>query len=168
MNERGWGWTPSEIRQTQLVEWLVPQWSEQYVPVRPFYDALADQSANTFPVAYADLKFLEEQSLIAQAAGMGGIEALDVMPTAQARALVEQLKATRADKRLRKSACRDAMVAWLYSVDAVSPDIHPVREWMLGDSRHGVWFAEAFSPGDLDAAAAWLHRQDLIEGPTID
>jgi hypothetical protein len=40
MNERGWGWTASEIRRAQLVEWIVPQSGVEYVPVGPFYKAL--------------------------------------------------------------------------------------------------------------------------------
>jgi hypothetical protein len=138
------------------------------VPVKPFYDALPDQSANTFQVVYSDLKLLEERSLIDQAAGLGGIEALHVMATAQAQAFVEQLQATRSNRRLRKIASRDAMVAWLYSVDATAPDYQPVREGMLDDPRYGTWLAERLSPGDLDVAAAWLHQQGLVEGVTID
>jgi len=164
MNERGWGWTPSEIRQIQLVEWLVPQWSEQYVPVKPFYDALADQGANTSPVAYADLKLLEERSLIDWAAGIGGIEVIDVMPKAEARGLAEQLHAARANKRLRKAACRDAMVDWLHSHDATSDADMLNRETMLADQPWGMWFAEPFSDDDLDAASAWLDRQGLVKG----
>jgi transposase len=45
----------------------------------------------------------------------------------------------RADKRLRKAACRDTMVDWLYSHDAVSPMTQPARDEMLSDLRWGVW-----------------------------
>ncbi len=48
MDERGWGWTASEIRRAQLIEWIVPQSGDVFVPVRPFYEALPDQEANTF------------------------------------------------------------------------------------------------------------------------
>jgi hypothetical protein len=49
MDHRGWGWTQSEVRQAQLVEWLVPQSSSvTYVPVGPFYDALQDQGYSPF------------------------------------------------------------------------------------------------------------------------
>jgi len=167
MNERGWGWTASEIRQIQLIEWIVPQPTEHFVPVKPFYDDLPDQAANTFQVAHADLKLLEERSLIDQASGLGGMDGLDVMATPQARALAEQLEATRANKRLRRSACRDAMIAWLYSADATSPRNQPARDAMLDESQYCVWFAETFSPSDLDTAAAWLRRQGLVEGIVV-
>jgi hypothetical protein len=35
---------------------------------------------------------------------------------------------------------------------------------MLKDPRFGFWFAEPFSEGDLDAAAAWLFGQGLVAG----
>lgn len=79
MDARGWGWTPSEIRQAQLIEWIVPQTAEHYLQVKPFYDALPDQSANTFQVAHSDLRSLERRSLAGLAAGLGGIESLDVL-----------------------------------------------------------------------------------------
>jgi hypothetical protein len=40
MQERGWGSSATEIRQAQLIEWLVPQSSSAtYVSVKPPYDA---------------------------------------------------------------------------------------------------------------------------------
>jgi hypothetical protein len=39
---------------------------------------------------------------------------------------------------------------------------------MLADPRYGTWLAEPFLEADLDAAAAWLHRQRLIDGMTVD
>ena len=99
---------------------------------------------------------------------MGGIRALHVHHTQGARDLAEQLQAARANKRLPKSACRDAMADWLHSRDATSPDPDlPDRDEMLADPQRGVWFAEPFSADDLDAAAACLHRQGLVKGIMI-
>jgi hypothetical protein len=39
---------------------------------------------------------------------------------------------------------------------------------MLDDSRHGTWFAEPFTEKDLDTAAAWLQRQEMVDGITVD
>ena len=167
MDQRGWGWSTSEIRQAQLVEWIAQQPADQYVSVEAFYYALPDQAMNAWEVAHGDLKLLEERSLIGLTAAMGGIRALHVHHTQGARDLAEQLQAARANKRLRKAACRDAMVDWLYSRDATSPDPDmPDRDEMLADPQRGVWFAEPFSDADLDAAAAWLHRQGLVDGIT--
>src|ERR1700735_3549229 len=130
MDERGWGWTTSEIRQTQLVEWIVPQSADTYVPVKPFYDELADQDALTLAVVHGDLQSLQQCSLIDLAAGLGGLESYDVLATPEARRLVEELQARRVSKRLRKAACRDAMVDWLYSRDALSPLAQPARDEM--------------------------------------
>ncbi|HEY1624552.1 MAG TPA: hypothetical protein VGG16_12205 [Streptosporangiaceae bacterium] len=171
MDERGWGWTASQIRQIRLIEWVAAQSAGRpavYIDVKPFYDALPDQSENEFEIAYADLKLLEEQRLITQASGLGGIESLAVMITPQARDLLEQVRAARANKSQRKSACRNAMVAWLYSIDATNDTNMPVRDAMLNDVQHGIWLAEPFVPADLADAAAWLHRQGLIKGILID
>jgi len=73
-----------------------------------------------------------------------------------------------ANKRLRKTACRDAMVDWLYSRDALSPLAQPARDEMLNDPHWSVWFAQPFSIADLDAAAAWLHRHGLVKGIMVD
>jgi hypothetical protein len=70
--------------------------------------------------------------------------------------------------RQRKAACRDAMVDWLYAQDATSSLTQPARDQMLDDPRWGTWLAEPFSADDLDAAAAWLHRQHLVDGMTVD
>jgi hypothetical protein len=64
MNERGWGWLDSEIRQIQLLEWIVPQSANTYVPIKPFYDGLGDRGDLTFHVMRDDLKDLERRSLI--------------------------------------------------------------------------------------------------------
>jgi hypothetical protein len=169
MEERGWGWTASQARQVRFVEWLVPQSSSvTYVPVKPFYDAEPEQDALTIRVVHDELRELERRSLIDLAAGMGGIEAFDALAAAQGRRLAEELQARRADKRLRKAACRDAMVDWLYARDATSSLTQPARDKMLAYPRWGTWLAEPFSADDLDAAAAWLERQGMVKGVKVD
>jgi len=84
------------------------------------------------------------------------------------RDLVEELQNTRADKRQRKAACRDAMVDWLYSQDATTAADNLVRNAMLDDPRHGLWWAEPFTARDLDDAAAWLKRNGLVDGPMVE
>jgi len=169
MGERGWGRTASKIRQVRFIEWLVPQSSSAtYVPVKPFYDAQPDPDALTIRVVHDELRELEQRSLIQLAAGLGGIEEFDALATAQGCLLAEDVQARRADKRLRRAACRDAMVDWLSSQDAWTPQRQPARDRMLADPRYGTWLAEPFSEADLDDAAAWLHRQHLVDGITID
>lgn len=141
---------------------------ELYVPVKPFYDDLDDQAADTFDTAYSDLKLLEDRSLITQVSGIGGLDAFDARVTPYAISLIEKMRSARADKRERRVAGRDAMVAWLYSRDATSPGSQPVRDTMLDDVHHGYWLAERFSPGDLSGAAAWLRRQGLADGVMVD
>jgi len=139
------------------------------VEVEPFYTALPGHE-NTFEIAHGDLAVLEREGMFTGAHGVGGIESLAVRPTGDARAWADQLQAMRANRQLRKAACRDAMVDWLYSSDAVSshPHSRAIRDHMLADPARGMWFAEPFTPADLDAAAAWLHRHDLVEGLMVE
>jgi hypothetical protein len=167
MSERGWGWTRAEIRQVHLAEWLARQSADQYISVVEFYDALPDQSMNNWDAAHSDLKSLEERGMISLSVAMGGIRGLHVSPGQGVRDLAEELKAVRANKRMRKAACRDAMVDWLHSLDATSELEMPVRDAMLDDPRHGIWFGEPFTADDLDEAAAWLERQGLVKGISV-
>lgn len=134
--------------------------------VKDFYYGRPDQSENDFGVAYADLRHLEEQDLIAQASGMGGMESLAAMVTARGHDFLEQLAAQRADKVQRRIACRDAMVAWLYSCDALNTSSQPVREWMLRNPKYGTWLAQPFQAADLADATGWLSDQGLARGLT--
>lgn len=168
MNERGWGLTSSEVRQLRLAEWIDRQQPDTYFSVEAFYDSLADQSANNWDAAHSDLKYLEKRGLIKLSVAMGGISAMHVGAAQGVRDLAEELRSTRADKRQRKTACRDAMVDWLYSQDATTAAENLVRNAMLDDPRHGLWWGEPFAAKDLDDAAAWLKRNGMVDGPTFE
>jgi hypothetical protein len=90
------------------------------------------------------------------------------MLTAQSHDFVEQLRAQRAHKVQRRTACRDAMVAWLYTADATNVDQMVLRKLMLQDRQHGMWLAAPFDSIDLADAAAWLREQRLVDGLEID
>lgn len=171
MNERGWDWTASEIRRVQLLEWVAKQSVArlgEYIEVKAFYDARPDQSENTGEVAFDDLTSLTEARLILNGSGIGGIESLAAMLTAQGHDLLEQLRAQRAHKSQRRMACRDAMVSWLYAADATIDERMVLRERMLEDAQHGMWLAAPFAPLDLADAAVWLRDQDLVDGLQVD
>jgi hypothetical protein len=164
MDERGWRWNSSEIRQVRLVEWISRQEGDS-CRISEFYDSLPDQAMNRWDVAHDDLKRLENRSLILQFfEGGGGIQGMEVLPAPQMRDLAEEIRDKRANRPGRRVACRDAMVAWLWSHDAISPASRQIREEMLKQPRYGTWFAESFSDADLDTAAGWLHRQGLVDG----
>ncbi len=135
--------------------------------VAQFYDALPDQSMNTYVVALDDVNALESRSLLELANSFGSVMALEVLATPEGRTFTENLQTARRNKQRRRSACRDAMVDWLYSGDVTSPP-GAVRDRMLQDPEHSYFFAELFSAGDLDSAAAWLYRQSLVRGTMID
>lgn len=167
MNDRGWGWTPTEIREAQLIEWISEQSPDQFISVQQFYENLPDPWTNSWDVAYADLQRLERQSLVKQSTSMGGMSGLRIHQFQGARAAAEEMHAMRSDKRTRRQACRDAMVDWLHALDATRPDEMANRDDMLADPRHGIWFAQPFSDTDLDEAAAWLKRNGLVDGVEV-
>ena len=167
---RGWDWPAPKIRRVHLVEWVVQRSAEEpddvYVSLDSFYRALPDQSMNTYVIALDDVNSLERDSLIELANSFGSVVALAARSTPEGRAFADDLQATHSNTQRRRSACRDAMVDWLYSRDAVNPP-GADRDKMLQDQR-GYFFAEPFTANDLDAAAAWLSRQGLVGGGTID
>jgi hypothetical protein len=121
---------------------------------------------NTYVTALDDVSDLERRSLLELANSFGGVESLAVRATPEGRAFTEDLQVARSSKQRRRSACRDAMVDWLYSGDAVTPP-GVVRDTMMQDPRRNCFFAEPFSADDLDAAAAWLYRQGLVGGTLV-
>lgn len=173
MTERGWGWTASKIRQTQLTVWIASQLpgsglvAAQDFSVASFYAALPDQSVNNREVVVSDLEALKRARLINFQAPFGGIEHIHVQATQGGRDQAEAWRQVRTNPRLRKQACRDALVSWLHGED--SSELHlPVVERMLTDPRHGLFFAEPFSGTDVDEASAWLERNGLVKGPKVD
>jgi hypothetical protein len=122
MDERGWGWTASEIRRAQLAEWIAQRpLAVQFTP-EEFYNALPGQEMNAGDVAFGDLKQLEAHSLITFTPGLNpsSMPGLHILPLHQVRVLAEDRQRKRADRPLRRKACRNAMLAWLWSCDAVS------------------------------------------------
>jgi hypothetical protein len=168
MDDRGWGWSQTEIRLAQLIDWIGQQPADHMISVVDFYDGLADQDMNKWDVAHSDLKELESRSLIKLSVAMGGIGSFHVYQFQGARQAAEELQAARADTRARRQACRDAMVNWLHSRDATQPEDMAVTNDMLADPRRGTWLAAPFAHEDLDRAAAWLYRHGLVDGITID
>src|SRR5690348_13220697 len=97
MVERGWGWTASQVRQLQLMEWIIQQSSRhpegRYVPVGPFYRARHNQSESIAEVAHADLEFLKDQSLIKVKGEKAEIDSLEARATDDVREWLETVHA---------------------------------------------------------------------------
>ena len=112
MEERGWGWTATQIRQARFIEWLALQSSSAtYVPVKTFYNAEPGQESLTTAAVHDELWDLNHRALIDFAPGVGDIEGYDALATAECRRFAEELQSRRADRRERKRACRDAIGA---------------------------------------------------------
>jgi hypothetical protein len=171
VNERGWGWTASEIRRIQLLAWIAEQSArhpERYANIKAFYDARLGLGGNVFEMARSDLAFLAGVQFVMDGSGIGGIESKAAMLTPQGHDFLEQLQARRAQQVERRTACRDAMVAWLYAADAMDAMRRIDRDAMLQDPRHGMWLAVPFTANDLAEAAAWLHEHRLVDGLGAD
>jgi hypothetical protein len=165
MNDRGWGWDASQIRQARLAEYLAQQPADGFYPIKEFYDGLEDQDANNLTVVLSDLRSFERRSLINLAESIGDIDGQDAHPLPAIRDVAADLRAKRDNRGQRRVECRDAMVHWLYSRDAIGPGPGmPATRAMLDDPRHGVWYAEPFTERDLDDAAAWLKEKGLVAG----
>lgn len=167
MADRGWGWPRTQIRRAQLVSWIAEQPGDLAFSPEEFYDGLPDEE-NTLDTAHGDLTALESQGLIRLMPGMGGIEGQGIYQAGEARQVAEELRGQRADRSARRRACRDAMVAWLSSRDAVNTRNVQVTEGILSEPRYGFWFGEAFTAEDVDDAAAYLKKEALADGAMVD
>ncbi len=165
MDDRGWSWSNRDIRLAQLIEWIAESGADSGHSVSPvaFYDSLPDQSMNTWDVAHADLKQLEGMSLIRLSVALGGMQAMHILQAQGARDFAEELRLKRADRRKRRQACRDAVVDWLASLDAVSGHSVQVLSNMMASPRWGMWFGQPFTVADIAEAADWLHQNGLTE-----
>ncbi|MGH3292689.1 MAG: hypothetical protein ACRDP7_12855 [Trebonia sp.] len=164
MDDRGWGWSNRDIRLCLLIEWIADSPAVDGVVISPeeFYNSLADQGMNTWDVAHADVKHLQSRAMIKLSVAMGGIPGLHIYQVQGARDFAEEIRAHRADKRRRRQACRDAIVDWLASVDAVDGKVQVLSNMMTAP-RWGTWFAEPFSAAEIADAADWLHTNGLTE-----
>jgi hypothetical protein len=153
------------------MEWIIQRSSklprDQYLLVEPFYQTLPNQSDSTIEeVARGDLKALEDRwGWDFKVKGKkDGIESLAVRVTDETVELLEWLHKMRADKQLRRTACRDAMVDWLYAQDAVNSEQMAFRDVMLYDRARSIWWGQPFTSADLDVAAGWLDHEGLANG----
>jgi hypothetical protein len=173
MNDRGWGWIASEIRRVKLLEWIADEsakYPEQSAKIKVFYDARTDQSENDGATAFGELAFLDDAGLVRSdfGAGIGSIEIIGAWLEPRGSDHLERLHAQRAHKGQRRTACRDAIVAWLYAADATIVERMVLRERIHQDPAHGVWLAAPFTPADLAEAAAWLYDQKFVDGLVHD
>jgi hypothetical protein len=159
-----WQLTADERRVVQLLIWLVEQdKGNRITRVGPFY---ADEPSRAGQ-ARDDVRDLEARDWVrGQIAGgmtLGAISAL-VKPAGRsgAGAILQKWQ----NRPARRTACRSALVAWLYEVDAVELPSSAVDWIEVSDTDHGYFYGDAFTAEELERAAAWLHRNNFVQGPT--
>jgi len=162
MGDSGWGGTEQEHRIIGLLVWLSEQ-SNGFVNAGDFYE---QQPSRTHQVL-GDIQLLADRGLVDAAIGGGGIGALEVSLTGSGSQEAAKYRAEQQRRRPREWACRSAAVAWLDELDAVG-SLAKSTTWS-GFTQHSLaqYYGTRFSGDDVDAAAAWLKRNGLIEGVTV-
>lgn len=158
VTERGWGMTVDQTRQLRLLLWLADQ-DDGLLSVEKVYSGGDDAHQ-----ARRDVETLAEQGLIEKYIAAGGLlAAIHAAITPQGRAHVDQIRSRQQDRAGRQRACREALVAWLYEVDAAGPRRSTVWRGFFSDPR-STYFGDSFAEREVDRAAGWLQRQGLIGG----
>lgn len=160
-----WRLNADERRLVQLLLWLDDRdEGESQIEVAPFYDG--DQSR--MRQARSDLRDLEVRDWASPYFGgamtLAGMTAV-LSPTG--RSAADTLRRNLKDQPGRRTACRSALVFWLYQVDALEVPTSAVDWIEMADTDHGLFYNDAFTELELERAAAWLHRHGLVDGPTV-
>lgn len=160
-----WRLTAHEIRLFRLLVWLVEQDNGSSITaVAPFYDN--DESrANQ---ARDDVRDLEDRGFVRPVIGGGGcLGTISAMVEPAGRSTAGRLQREWRHQPARRAACRSALVAWLYDVDATETPNNAVTWDDFPGTEHGSFYGDRFTADELDRAAAWLQRRDLIQGTAI-
>lgn len=161
-SQRDWVLSHEQSRQLRLLTWLAEQ-DDGIFALGALYRG--DEEA---ALARRDVTALGELGLVRPVTGGGpSLATVQASITAAGRARAGELTARQRDRAGRQWACRSALMAWLYDVDAVET-MERSRTWdgFLADTR-STYFGDQFSEQDVDRAAAWLYRHELIDGVTV-
>lgn len=159
--ERGWGMTEEQTRQVRLLLWLAAQENDGLYTLEDVYDGNAEaELALRDATALADRGLVGAQIGLARGEDLAGIR-VRILPAGRAHA--DQLRRRRHDRVGRHRACREALVSWLYEVDAVGPMRSRIWKGFWSDPR-GAYLGDRFTEQEVDRAAGWLRRNGLIDG----
>jgi hypothetical protein len=159
-----WQLTADERRLALLLVWLVEQdRGSSIIEVESFYEndeARAGQARD-------DVRDLEARGWAGSVFGGGGsLGSLSAMVEPAGRSAAGAIRQNWQNQPARRAASRSALVAWLYEVDAVEVPSSAVDWYGIIDTEHGHFYGDAFTAAELERAAAWLQRNDLVQGPS--
>jgi hypothetical protein len=162
-HQHEWVMSHEQSRQMRLLTWLAGQGDGIY-ELSALYSG--DEEA---ALARRDVGALGELGLVRPVTGGGpSLATVQASITSTGRARAGDLTARQRDRPGRQWACRSALLSWLYDIDAVETmERSTTWENFFADSR-SAYFGDQFSVQEVDRAAAWLYRNHLIDGVTVD
>lgn len=160
-----WRLTEHETRIFRLLVWLVDQdKGNSIIDVGPFYDD-DETRANQ---ARDDVHDLEDRGFVRPVFGGGGsLETISALVEPAGRSTAGKLRQEWRHQPARRGACRSALVAWLYEIDATETPDNAVPWDDFQATEHGSFYGDPFTEDDVDRAAGWLQRRSLIDGTNV-
>lgn len=160
-SSRGWTSDWTEVQQAQFLVWL-----QQDDHTGEHLQAFVEQQERGL-----DQRALQEivnrckaEGLIHEEAVLAGIEYSSAFLTDVGSRRVQTILANRRKRRLRRAACREAILDWLDSVDdgPTPTDVHAI----FGDPR-ALFEGNPFTFDELESAGQYLRERGLITGIPI-
>jgi hypothetical protein len=159
----GWGGTEEEHRHVRMLLWVTeqPDSRPNLGAFHNFDDGLLEQTAT-------DGEAMEQMGWVARDYVMARMHGLYVIATAMGRALADQIREQRSNRRVRERACSSALLSWLDAENAVGDASKALSLQGFYLDRRALYYGEMFTVEEADQAAAWLERQGLIGGHHVD
>lgn len=154
-----------------LLGHLVLDWLYDYAQANPglipSIEELAEHAnrADDIPMLKAHVddiqQDLESRGFITLVKVLAGPWAYSLRLTAAGRRQATHARAQRTSPAARKTACRTALLLWLYDQDEASPDSMPVVGNFFQNPL-SFFYGYQFEISDVDRAANWLAECDFI------
>lgn len=158
--DRGWSPDPSVVLRHRVVCWL-GAFHRSDPTTLPSNSDVAEALGVLVPDVVDSTEALAAEGLANPPEGMVA-SANSAWLTAAGRRLASGWDANRRSVRRRRSACRDAMLDWLYEVPQRPTD----ARGLLVDTR-GWFFGQQFTDANVGEAVTHLHGIGLVEASTI-
>lgn len=146
------------MRRIRLLDYLADNHSESLIP--PLPDWAQKPGTSEHDLAVLDLRGFASEGWVNLSEDYDG--GANARLTGTGWAVIEDIRAKRADRLTRFQAARDAVLRWLYEqrLDNVT---HPVIDG-FGASPFGQFYGQPFTDAERDEAAKWLKDERLIAG----
>jgi hypothetical protein len=165
VTERGWDMTAEQVRQVRLLLWLAAQEGDGLYTLDELYAGNDEaELALRDATALADRGLVDTQVGLARGEDLAGIK-VRILPAGRVDA--DEIRSRQQNRAGRHRGCREALVSWLYEVDAIGPMRSRIWEDFWSDPR-GTYLGDGFTVQEVDRAAGWLRRNGLIDGVMVD